>query len=149
MNFLIFSPFSSSSSTKTGAEVNLRLKGQPVGRYSGYVASSKLIATAEERKSGWVAERLKALVLKTSRRVSVSWVRIPPHPPPHRHLRDDELPIPSHPQLSDTVFCATHSISCAPKDSKYFSKIILPPCIQKCHVFYVGFCTRSVKTFNA
>jgi hypothetical protein len=30
---------------------------------------------------GWVAERLKAPVLKTGRRESVSWVRIPPHPP--------------------------------------------------------------------
>jgi hypothetical protein len=33
-----------------------------------------------------VAERLKALVLKTSRRASVSWVRIPPHPPQKRPL---------------------------------------------------------------
>ena len=31
--------------------------------------------------AGWVAEWLNALVLKTSRRASVSWVRIPPHPP--------------------------------------------------------------------
>ena len=30
---------------------------------------------------GWVAERLKAPVLKTGRRESASWVRIPPHPP--------------------------------------------------------------------
>ena len=30
---------------------------------------------------GWVAERLKAPVLKTGRRATVSWVRIPPHPP--------------------------------------------------------------------
>ena len=30
---------------------------------------------------GWVAEWLKAPVLKTGRRASVSWVRIPPHPP--------------------------------------------------------------------
>jgi hypothetical protein len=28
-----------------------------------------------------VAERLKAPVLKTGRRATVSWVRIPPHPP--------------------------------------------------------------------
>jgi hypothetical protein len=31
--------------------------------------------------NGWVAERLKAPVLKTGRRATVSWVRIPPHPP--------------------------------------------------------------------
>lgn len=30
---------------------------------------------------GWVAERLKAPVLKTGGRETVSWVRIPPHPP--------------------------------------------------------------------
>ena len=30
---------------------------------------------------GWVAERLKAPVLKTGRGASPSWVRIPPHPP--------------------------------------------------------------------
>ena len=30
---------------------------------------------------GWVAERLKAAVLKTAVRASVPWVRIPPHPP--------------------------------------------------------------------
>ena len=30
---------------------------------------------------GWVAEWLKAPVLKTGRRATVSWVRIPPHPP--------------------------------------------------------------------
>jgi hypothetical protein len=30
---------------------------------------------------GWVAEWLKAPVLKTGRRASVSRVRIPPHPP--------------------------------------------------------------------
>ena len=30
---------------------------------------------------GWVAEWLKAAVLKTARRATVSWVRIPPHPP--------------------------------------------------------------------
>jgi hypothetical protein len=29
---------------------------------------------------GWVAEWLKAPVLKTGKRASVSWVRIPPHP---------------------------------------------------------------------
>src|SRR5947209_10581197 len=33
------------------------------------------------RLSGWVAERLKAPVLKTGRGASLSWVRIPPHPP--------------------------------------------------------------------
>ncbi len=33
------------------------------------------------RANGWVAERLKAPVLKTGRRLRVSWVRIPPHPP--------------------------------------------------------------------
>ena len=32
-------------------------------------------------KPGWVAEWLKAPVLKTGRRASVSRVRIPPHPP--------------------------------------------------------------------
>ena len=32
-------------------------------------------------QDGRVAEWLKALVLKTSRRASVSWVRIPPCPP--------------------------------------------------------------------
>lgn len=31
---------------------------------------------------GWVAERLKAPVLKTGRPARASWVRIPPHPPP-------------------------------------------------------------------
>ena len=30
---------------------------------------------------GWVAERFKAPVLKTGRGASLSWVRIPPHPP--------------------------------------------------------------------
>ena len=30
---------------------------------------------------GWVAERLKAPVLKTGKPERVSWVRIPPHPP--------------------------------------------------------------------
>lgn len=30
---------------------------------------------------GWVAERLKAPVLKTGKGESSSWVRIPPHPP--------------------------------------------------------------------
>jgi hypothetical protein len=33
------------------------------------------------RVCGWVAERLKAPVLKTGRPARVSWVRIPPHPP--------------------------------------------------------------------
>ena len=33
------------------------------------------------RSPGWVAERLKAPVLKTGRGASSSWVRIPPHPP--------------------------------------------------------------------
>jgi hypothetical protein len=32
-------------------------------------------------RTGWVAERFKAAVLKTAVRVSVPWVRIPPHPP--------------------------------------------------------------------
>ena len=31
--------------------------------------------------NGWVAERLKAPVLKTGKGESPSWVRIPPHPP--------------------------------------------------------------------
>lgn len=31
--------------------------------------------------AGWVAEWLKAPVLKTGRPARVSWVRIPPHPP--------------------------------------------------------------------
>ena len=31
--------------------------------------------------NGWVAEWFKAAVLKTAERVSVPWVRIPPHPP--------------------------------------------------------------------
>jgi hypothetical protein len=35
-------------------------------------------------RHGWVAEWLKAPVLKTGRRASVSRVRIPPHPPKHR-----------------------------------------------------------------
>ena len=38
---------------------------------------------------GWVAERLKAAVLKTAVRASVPWVRIPPHPPFQR-LCDSE-----------------------------------------------------------
>lgn len=33
------------------------------------------------RPVGWVAEWLKAAVLKTAVRASVPWVRIPPHPP--------------------------------------------------------------------
>ena len=33
------------------------------------------------RGVGWVAERLKAAVLKTANRGTGSWVRIPPHPP--------------------------------------------------------------------
>jgi hypothetical protein len=32
-----------------------------------------------------VAERLKAPVLKTGRRATVSWVRIPPHPPDYHN----------------------------------------------------------------
>lgn len=32
-------------------------------------------------EAGWVSERFKELVLKTSVRVTVPWVRIPPHPP--------------------------------------------------------------------
>jgi hypothetical protein len=36
---------------------------------------------------GWVAERLKAPVLKTGKRESASWVRIPPHPPFSRIFR--------------------------------------------------------------
>ena len=36
-------------------------------------------------RSGWVAEWLKAPVLKTGRRATVSWVRIPPHPPIGQH----------------------------------------------------------------
>ena len=36
-------------------------------------------------ENGWVAERLKAPVLKTGRPARVSWVRIPPHPPETRH----------------------------------------------------------------
>ena len=35
----------------------------------------------EFERFGWVAEWLKAPVLKTGRRASVSWVQIPPHPP--------------------------------------------------------------------
>src|SRR5205085_3363873 len=35
----------------------------------------------EPAGNGWVAERLKAPVLKTGRGASPSWVRIPPHPP--------------------------------------------------------------------
>lgn len=34
-------------------------------------------------EDGWVSERFKELVLKTSVRGSVPWVRIPPHPPSH------------------------------------------------------------------
>jgi hypothetical protein len=34
-----------------------------------------------ESLNGWVAERLKAPVLKTGGGASSSWVRIPPHPP--------------------------------------------------------------------
>ena len=37
-------------------------------------------------QDGWVAEWLKAPVLKTGRRATVSWVRIPPHPPKHIDL---------------------------------------------------------------
>lgn len=33
------------------------------------------------KQYGWVAERLKAPVLKTGEGVSFPWVRIPPHPP--------------------------------------------------------------------
>ena len=36
---------------------------------------------ALDRPAGWVAEWLKAPVLKTGRRSRASWVRIPPHPP--------------------------------------------------------------------
>ena len=34
-----------------------------------------------DRLNGWVAERLKAPVLKTGKPARVSRVRIPPHPP--------------------------------------------------------------------
>ena len=32
-------------------------------------------------RAGWVAERLKAPVLKTGKGATPSWVQIPPHPP--------------------------------------------------------------------
>lgn len=35
----------------------------------------------ETERNGWVAEWFKAAVLKTAVRVTVPWVRIPPHPP--------------------------------------------------------------------
>ena len=42
-------------------------------------------AACYEAPSGWVAERLKAAVLKTARGSRPSWVRIPPHPPPQTY----------------------------------------------------------------
>src|ERR1700759_511422 len=38
----------------------------------------------EPGRLGWVAEWFKAPVLKTGRGATLSWVRIPPHPPPRR-----------------------------------------------------------------
>ncbi len=45
--------------------------------FKGRPTSAKPLAP----QFGWVAEWLKAPVLKTGRRETVSWVRIPPHPP--------------------------------------------------------------------
>jgi hypothetical protein len=36
------------------------------------------------KADGWVAERFKAPVLKTGVGASLPWVRIPPHPNPHK-----------------------------------------------------------------
>ena len=44
-------------------------------------AQPVLCRDQNRQQSGWVAERLKAPVLKTGRGASSSWVRIPPHPP--------------------------------------------------------------------
>jgi hypothetical protein len=43
------------------------------------------------RFTGWVAERLKAPVLKTGRPARVSWVRIPPHPPTNDSLPSEGM----------------------------------------------------------
>jgi hypothetical protein len=52
--------------------------------FSAAVAQTCLypaLRAANACATGWVAEWFKALVLKTSVRESVPWVRIPPHPP--------------------------------------------------------------------
>ncbi len=46
-----------------------------------------LFRTLAGGRYGGVAEWLKALVSKTGRRVTVSWVRIPPPPPTHDNCR--------------------------------------------------------------
>lgn len=43
-------------------------------------AGSWLRVCGTARENGWVAEWTKAVVLKTTVRVRVPWVRIPPHP---------------------------------------------------------------------
>ena len=58
------------------AQVPLQRALTPVARYGNAL---KIVL-------GWVAERLKAPVLKTGRGASPSWVRIPPHPPLYAYI---------------------------------------------------------------
>jgi hypothetical protein len=69
-----------------------RRSGQPSATPGGATSAALRPATQRLRAGrrlcypattcrGWVAERLKAPVLKTGRRSGASWVRIPPHPP--------------------------------------------------------------------
>jgi putative endonuclease len=55
---------------------------------------------------GWVVERLKAPVLKTGRLARVSWVRIPPHPPPFG------LRVAGHPTAN---IASPKGVGCLPK----------------------------------
>jgi hypothetical protein len=52
------------------------------GRDALYSASA---GSPLSSRHGWVAEWLKAAVLKTARGATLSWVRIPPHPPLPQH----------------------------------------------------------------
>ena len=46
----------------------------------------KIHLKCDKKHLGEVAERLKALVLKTSKGATLSWVRIPPSPPQYYNL---------------------------------------------------------------
>ena len=67
---------------RKSAELNRAAWSQePAETGSGFRALDLPSSRLYHGRAGRVAERLKALVLKTSRRVTVSWVRIPPLPP--------------------------------------------------------------------
>ncbi len=69
----------------TGLVDHLLLVIRPAKRSATGSAVGRIPRTYSTRPAdclkGWVAEWLKAPVLKTGRRETVSWVQIPPHPP--------------------------------------------------------------------